>query len=274
MPELPEVEAMARRLERHGAGRVLERVETVDHRVLSARPGAPEGVGAPIRAVRRRAKYLLFDVGDATWILHFRMTGLLVLGPGARHVRARLWLGPGAAGAPDALSLEDSRCLAEIWRAPAEGVPAFFDAIRLGPEPWPERREPAWWAERLGARAAPLKPALMDQARIGGLGNITASEICFRAQLSPHLPTRALTPAALSRLADAAWTFLEAAVADADADDLRYINAGGANPFLIYQRDGEPCPRCGETIRRTVQSGRGTWLCPRCQPPPAGISPT
>ena len=262
MPELPEVEAMTRRLQRHGAGRTLQRFEALDARVLKVAEGAPDGLGAPILCVRRRAKYLIFDVGEASWILHFRMTGLLVVGPGARHVRARFWLGP-----DQALSLEDSRCLAEIWRLPSSEVPAFFDGIALGPEPWPTRRGADWWAERLGARATPLKPALMDQARIGGLGNIAASEICFRAGLSPHLPTRALSLAALVRLADAAWQFLEEAVAEADADDLRYINAGGTNPFQIYQRDGQPCPRCGGTILRIVMSGRGTWLCERCQPP-------
>lgn len=260
MPELPEVEAMRRRLQRAAEGRVLTHFEAVDPRVLTAQDGAPDGLGTPVTAVERRAKYLTFQTGEAAWVLHFRMTGLLVNGPGQRHVRARWRFGD------PVLSLEDPRCLGEVHRLRAADLPAWLDALDLGPEPWPTRRDGAWWAERLEGSQAPLKPALMDQRRIGGLGNIAASEICFRARLSPFRRASTLTPPEREALAEAAWRFLEEAVAEADREDLAYINAGGANPFQVYQRDGEPCPRCGATLERHVQSGRGTWLCARCQP--------
>lgn len=257
MPELPEVEGAGAHLRRWTAGRRIVSFHTDDPKLLVLDRGDGSSIGAPVGRVWRRAKYLILEAGDEAWVLHFRMTGELLRGqvPG----RARWRLDDGTS-----LVFADARRLGELWRMPVREVPAFFDAKKLGPEPWPEPRDGAWWAGCLGDARGPLKPVMLDQGRVAGIGNIAASEICWRARLSPLRPANGLSAQEWTRLADAAFAFLDEAVAACSAEEITYINQGGANPFDVYQRDGEPCRRCGEAIVRVVQAGRSTYFCGRC----------
>lgn len=282
MPELPEVECFTRDLARWTGGAILERVDVPDPRVLSGvEPGGLEILrgGRPGRCWRR-AKWSVVEVqprGAAptqALLLHYRMTGKPVLEDGApgRKVRLRLHLRPGGeAGAsrvdePErVVAFDDSRCLGEVHLLPLADLPAFFEARRLGPDCWPERRPGSWWAERLGDSRRPLKVALLDQHRVAGVGNIGASEACFRARLDPRGPARSLPDAAWEALAEAVPAWVEATLAEELGQEIHFVTAGGSNPFLVYGREGEPCAACGDPVARFVQAQRSTFWCPSCQ---------
>lgn len=272
MPELPEVEIMTRALGRWTLGRTLRRVEVVDPRVFgewsSTEPLLP--LPTPVRAARRRAKYCLLDLQDHTLVLHFRMTGGLLAGVtrGSGRARLRLWLD--GAG-PAVVDLVDPRCLAQAWVLPRHAVTGWLKARRLGPEPWPQRRTGAWWEHALAGLRGPIKPALLRQDRVAGLGNICASETLWRAGIAPTLAVPALSSAQWDALAAAVPEFIDHVLATEGAshsrdEGLHYISQGGPNPFAVYGKAGQPCPRCGTSIQRLVQSGRGTWCCLCCQP--------
>ena len=161
----------------------------------------------------------------------------------------------------DRLTFHDPRLLGGIvpFRDPAEGTRALLDG--LGPDalaaPLPRL---------VGKRA--VKLALMDQAVVAGLGNVQAMEALWRAGLHPLRAAGSLTGAEHARLDTAVREQLEATLAMlGEGDEITYVEEPGApNPFPLYQREGEPCPRCAAPIATFRQAGRGTWYCPRCQP--------
>ncbi len=256
MPELPEVEGARAHLERWLAGRRILAFDVLDPTVLKLDQGDGSALGSPDLAVTRRAKHLILRAASEAWVIHLRMTGELV--QGAVPGRARWVLDDGSS-----VSFRDPRRFAEIRRMRVDQLSAWFAALSLGPEPWPERRDGAWWGERLRGARGPLKPVLMEQSRIAGLGNICAAEICWLARLSPFRPAGGLSEAELARLAEEAHPFLERAVAACSSERVVYVNQGGENPFSVYQRTS--CPRCAGPIARLTQAGRGTWWCPNCQ---------
>lgn len=267
MPELPEVEIMTRNAQRWCAGRRLCRVECLDP-ALSLPAAPPTG---PWGLPWRRGKYLCLPLQEeGVWMLHFRMTGKLVrIAPGAAgraQERVRFWLDDGAA-----LALVDPRRLGSVaWFSRRAEAEAFLEG--LGPEPWPEVRSGAWWAERLGGLRVALKPALMRQDRVAGLGNIAASEICWRAGLDPHRSAAGLDAAAWAAVAAAVPAFIDHVLAAEAGEEIAYLHEGKAartapSPFAVYGRAGEACRRdgCGGRLVRGVQGGRATFGCPRCQ---------
>ena len=180
---------MARNLHRWTGGQVVEEIEVPDLRVVAG--GEPSDVvGRTVSRVWRRAKYAVVDLAPSGHIIfHFRMTGKVVRRrPGQR---ARLWFRAGAVS----VSFEDARCLGQIWFVPSDALDAFFADRAIGPEPWPDRRSGPWWATQLDGLRGALKPSLMRQERVAGVGNIIASEACFRAGLHPTLPVSALRAA-------------------------------------------------------------------------------
>lgn len=236
-----------------GAGPL--RLELVDPRLL--RGPEPSGEEAVTR-VWRRAKYCVIERESDAWVLHFRMTGKVVLERPGGKLRARL-LTPKAS-----VVFLDARCLGELQVLPLEDLDAYFGAKSLGPEPFPERRSGAWWAQRLAGLRGAIKPALMRQERVAGLGNIAASEICFRAALDPRTPVDQVD--AWECVAEQAWSFLHHVVAEESGPEIHYVNEKGAsNPFQVYGLEGQACPRCGGVIQRFLQSGRGTFACLSCQ---------
>lgn len=259
MPELPEVEHARRALARWAELGPLVGFELADPALLVEGEARPAAGGRTARVVRR-GKHLGWQVGQDAWILHFRMTGRLV--EGARDARARWLRADGAV-----MAFVDPRRLGEVRRLPAAALDDALDALPLGPEPWPEPRDGAWWAARFAGARGPLKPVLMDQARVAGLGNIAGSEICFRARLAPDRPVQALEAAEWARVAEAVPAYVNFTLAAMESGPVRYVNEGGDNPFLVYDRAGQPCPRCGRPILRTVQRGRSTYACAACQAP-------
>lgn len=138
-----------------------------------------------------------------------------------------------------------------------------------GPDALDALPAPTDLAAALGGRA-PLKVALMDQARLAGLGNIHAVEALFRAGLSPNRSGAGVPPAAWEALRAAIAAQLAFGIEDATADEIAYLSDGVhvANPFAVYGRSGQPCVRCATPIARAVHGGRSTFWCPLCQPDP------
>lgn len=270
MPELPEVEIMCRALERWTRGRVLRALVEVDPSVLNRRCDSPVA-GCTIGRASRRAKLCMLDLGEAVLVLHFRMTGKLVALEAGQEQRPGTRLRLELAGeGPTSVAFVDRRRLGEAWLLALGELPAFLEERGLGPEPWPQRHDAAWWRERLAGLRGPIKPALLKQDRVAGLGNICAAEALWRAGIDPRTPVPALGEGQLDALARAVPDFIDHVLATEGAEheargEIHYVNQGGPNPFAVYGRAGQPCPRCGGRIQRIVQAGRGTWWCPGCQ---------
>ena len=260
LPELAEVEAACHQLQKWTADTPIERFEIYDPRVLQT---GTLDTGQPIKRVQRRGKYICAELATQTWILHLRMTGKLTREPTGR-VRLTLVL----VDSPP-VHLQDNRCLATCWVLPRGDVPAFFAERALGPEPWPGPRSGRWWASRFETARGNIKTALLNQKRVAGLGNIAASESLYRARLSPEKNVPDLVEEDWEALALAVHEHLEHALEDASKGELVYLSEAprqAHNPFLVYGREGAPCPRCrAAAIARIVHSARATFYCPSCQ---------
>lgn len=287
MPELPEVETVARQLEPELEGRRIESLEVLDARWSRPVPPAELGAavsGATIGGLGRRGKYLLLALdGERTLVMHLRMTGNLVLVEGnemldpsegrllyqgertteARHLRARFLLDDGRE-----LWFTDSRRFGEAFLIADADLPARFS--RLGVEPLSDEFTPELLGEVAAGRTAPLKSFLLDQSRIAGVGNIYADEALYRARLHPLSPAGSMKPEHLVALRDAVVDALEAGI-DAGGSSIDDYRDGRGEKgtmqekFLVHTREGEPCPSCGGEIVRIVVGGRSTYFCPRCQ---------
>jgi formamidopyrimidine-DNA glycosylase len=256
MPELPEVEHAVRLLRRAVRGRTITRVE-LRHPSLARRVPAPvlaSLAGARIENVARRGKHQLIHLDDGRLVhAHFRMTGDWVVLRGnealPRFARAVFTLDGGRR-----LVLEDSRALATLDVHPAGAPPA----LALGVEPMDTALTPEHLRAQLARRRGPIKPVLLDQRVIAGLGNIYAAEALWRARISPRARASLLSPVRLAALIAAIRAVITRATG------ARYTDAGAAR-LAVYDREGKACRRCGTPIRRIAQAGRSTYFCPACQ---------
>ena len=261
MPELPEVEWWCRTLEQWACGHSLRNISILDERLIAVPPKESEVlVGQRIAWVRRRGKLGLIGFEDHVLLFHLRMTGQWMKesdGRKAKRVRAALELDNG-----ERLLFDDIRCLGTLEIL---AMNEWEDAVArrgLGPEPWPMLRDDAWWRARLAGRRCAIKPALMRQDWVSGLGNIAGSEICFRAGIDPRRLTSTLDDVEWRKLASGVRDYINTTLQE--TDELEYISQGGHNPFLVYGKSG-PCAHCGGSIKRFKQAGRGTWFCDVCQ---------
>ncbi len=259
MPELPEVEWMRREAER-ARGRQLFSVECPDPRLQ-----APRACGELV-GVLRRGKTLGLCWSQGSYSLQPRMTGRLLWADpkDLRFVRLVLRF----EGVEPALVLDDPRRLAVGVDEGDIGWEALGRRLNkgLGPEPWPVPMSGSQLAGRLGASRSPLKVALMDPAKIAGVGNIGASEACYFAGVMPDRGVGSLEPAEWDRLSQGIFNWVEDALTDLSGSSLELLHGGrGENPFRVYGRANEVCGRCGGRIVRSVLGGRGTFACRGCQ---------
>ena len=235
----------------------MPKLETLDPRIW--------GTGEPLSSmgaleVRRRGKVLVLSDKNNALLLHLRMTGQICRTPDHRRPRLRFHFEHG-----ESLVLLDQRCLAKVERVPRGLLEAAFAARSLGDEFWPERRSGAWWAAALGKKRGEIKPALLTQDRVVGVGNIAASELLWRARVNPFEKVSALGEDRWGRIAQGAHDHVEHCLSKETADTLKFVTGGGPNFFLVYGREGEPCPRCSGVIKREKQRGRPTFWCRVCQ---------
>jgi formamidopyrimidine-DNA glycosylase len=275
MPELPEVETMVRGLRPLLTGQTLHRLRVQDPFLLegvSAKELERRARGAKVEGVERRGKWVVLTLGGPRGIIVIqpRMTGGFWLVPPARpdHVRLTFELD----GSGEKVWFCDNRRLGRIaWYPDAESAERAFarshgpDALQIGLENL---------AARLKRTRRGIKPALMDQKLLAGIGNIYADEVLFRARLHPERPAHRLTLDEVERIHRAIPTVLnEAIAAEGSSFDRNYRTVlGEEGGFLgqnaVHRRKGLPCTVCGTLVVKTRiegLSGRPTYFCPQCQ---------
>jgi formamidopyrimidine-DNA glycosylase len=281
MPELPEVEVLVRHLRPLVRGRTIRGVEVRRARILA--PTVPGELkrrlaGATFTGLRRRGKYLLFELkpprgkSPIRLLGHLGMTGRIYLSrrnvPLPKHAAVVLALGG------ENFIFEDTRYFGRLTLDTSA-------VERLGPEPLGRRFTTATLAEGLARSAQAVKIKLLDQTLVAGVGNIYASEALFRARISPLLPARDLDKRRIHRLWLAIRQVLRQAIRFGSTVPLSYDGAKRNGLFYfgsaadaenyyeerlrVYDRAGQPCPRCGSAIRRIVQAARSTFYCAKCQ---------
>ncbi|QYK50777.1 MAG: bifunctional DNA-formamidopyrimidine glycosylase/DNA-(apurinic or apyrimidinic site) lyase [Anaerolineales bacterium] len=270
MPELPEVETVARSLV-SGQGLGLN---VIGRRFAHARVRWPRSIAVPgarsfgqqlagrqVTGVGRRGKFIRIDLSQGGLLVHLRMSGDLLLGRGeqplGRFARVQMFFDDGVQ-----LSFDDARKFGRIWLLDDPEV--VLGA--LGPEPFDPALTPARFHRMLAERNRQLKPLLLDQAFIAGLGNIYADEALWTAQLHPLQASQSVDKAAAGRLLRAIRKVLTEGIKRNGAS-IDWVYRGGEfqNYFKAYQQTGEPCPRCGTPISRIVVGQRSTHYCPNCQ---------
>jgi len=300
MPELPEVETVARDLQRSVAGATI--IDAAVHWDRTIRHPQPpdrfvaEIVGATIRRVTRRAKTVLVHLDDGrVMTVALRMTGALIVAeagteadPYARVVfqladgrelryrdvrkfgRIGLWPGGGlrSVGAGSGARSKRVRERERRYR-----IGEVFSGH--GPEPLAAAFTADRFRERLAPRSAKLKTLLLDQSFIAGVGNIYADEALWRARLHPLRAADSLDEAEVRRLHRSVRHVLRQAIANRGSSFSDYVGADGrpgdnAERLAVYRRTDQPCHRCGRPIRRIVVGQRSTHFCPGCQPEPMG----
>jgi formamidopyrimidine-DNA glycosylase len=267
MPELPEVEIASRNLRRWLGGKTISAAKLESSRILRGAPPASFSrllAKRRVAAITRRGKWIRVDLsGGAALFSHLGMTGKWVKrAPGdgpQRFERARLDAGRVS------VRYVDPRMFGRLVAAPrGEPIPEW---TLLGPDPLTDGLDAAALHAVLQRTKRSVKEVLMDQAVIAGVGNIQAAEALHRARIHPARPAASLTLAevrAIVRGIDATIAFT---LGLEDGPEITYVEEPGAdNPFRVYGKAGEPCPREKTPIARMVQGGRSTFFCPRCQP--------
>jgi len=281
MPELPEIEVLARHLRPLIRGKTIRGVNVRRAKVLaptSLTQFRQTLLGAKFTGLSRRGKYLLFQLRaktggkPVTLLGHLGMTGRIY--PARknehppRHAAVVLDLGG------ENLIYEDTRYFGRLTLDNSA-------VKRLGPEPLDGAFDKSAFGRSLKRSRQAIKIKLLDQTLVAGIGNIYASEALFRARISPRLPARRLTGSQVARL----WRAIRKVLAEAiecgstvplnfggnETNGLFYFGrAAGAPDYYeerlrVYDRAGRPCPNCGRLIKRIRQAGRSTFYCPRCQ---------
>lgn len=278
MPELPEVETIARKLRPHLVGRIIQDANLRWRRTLalpSNRQFKERIRGQEIREVTRRAKYLILRLSDDSLLIHLRMSGDLymkdsTIKPG-KHDRLILRLLPGSpleteqqtsGNALNHLVFNDTRKFGRVW------LTATPDEVlgRLGPEPLSRAFTPQWLHAALHNKHRQLKPLLLDQTFLAGLGNIYTDEALHLAKLHPLAASDSVTASQAEALREAIRNVLKEGIRRNGAS-IDWVYRGGEfqNYFRVYDQTGKPCPVCGTEIQRIVVGQRSTHFCPRCQ---------
>jgi len=275
VPELPEVEIAARNLRAWTEGRRLVRVEVDPRARYVFRPSTPATFarrveGARFGAIRRIGKQLLVslekDGAPVGLLAHLGMTGKWLrraaADPPTRFSRARFALDDAAV-----LHFDDLRLFGRLRVVPGARFEEVPEVAALGPDPLEVGIDRGRLAGALGRSRLPVKVRIMDQAILPGVGNIQASEALFRARIDPRRRSDALAPREVKAVAEAVLASVKESIAREEGPELTYVEEPGAeNPFLVYGREGQRCPRCRRAaLARLVQAQRSTFFCPRCQ---------
>lgn len=264
MPELPEVETIVRKLKPELVDKTILEANLRWPRTLaypSAKKFKEQIKGQKIQRIGRRAKYLNISLSEFSLLIHLRMSGDLFIKEGKikpeRHDRLILKL-----TGDKSLVFNDTRKFGRVWlTANPENVLG-----KLGPEPLSRDFTPKWLYSALHNKHRQLKPLLLDQTFLAGLGNIYTDEALHIARLHPLAVSDALTTEQTQALQDAVRKVLKEGLRRNGAS-IDWVYRGGEfqNHFRVYDREGKPCPVCGTKIERIVVGQRSTHYCPKCQ---------
>jgi len=274
MPELPEVETISRQLKKDIVGKKIVgtkinfkkpigKISVADFKKLTE--------GSEIKNVGRRAKLVLIHLSNGqTLIVHLKMTGRLLfveneVSPN-KHTHIIFNFSDGGK-----LFFEDWRKFGYVKIIPTKSLDDFFTCEKYGPEPLDKKFTAKVLKELLAKKSKKkIKPLLMDQAFIAGIGNIYAAEACFCAKISPERPAGMIKAGEVKKLHDCIIKILKLAISKHGSSVEAYVDSegkkGGFVPFLkVYDRVGEKCFRCGGKIKEIRLGGRSTSFCPKCQ---------
>jgi formamidopyrimidine-DNA glycosylase len=252
MPELPEVEMFKRYFERHALGQTVTGVRILDARIAGTRK-LSELAGRSFRGARRHGKHLFVDAGDAWLHIHFGMSGDLAYysDEPPRFARLIFDFQNGAHLAYDDMRLFG---IVDLTSSPAD----YIREHELGPDPLEINLR--GFRALLANRRGRIKALLLSQNLIAGIGNLYADEALFRSGIDPRRP--------VDRLSDDEVRSLFRSIRGVLQEAIAFKSRGGDYPgrYLVQHREeGDRCPRCGGTIRRTVVAGRTTYYCARHQ---------
>ena len=292
MPELPEVETVRRDLARYLIGARFTAIKIIGFKNVAPRAAflAKSLKGETIVAVRRRGKLLIIDLAgiDKHLLFHLKMTGQLIF----IHGNQALAGGHSLAGAScqDAVGGKLPNKFTRAIFSFADGSRLFFNDLRkfgyiklisgeelarilkdnYGPEPLDKEFNPSRLKQIFAKRTAPIKAVILNQKLIAGLGNIYADESLFKSGINPHRPAQSLKPAEIKALYLAIVSIIKQAIKARGTTFRNFVDSRGQKGnFLsylqVYQRQGQPCPRCGRPLSRDKVAGRGTHYCQYCQ---------
>lgn len=278
MPELPEVETVRRGLEPWVVGKKIKRIEVVHKGGNRSSTFAPLSAveGAKIRNMRRRGKFLWFDVNrDVALVAHLGMSGQFVIrekkAPDEKHLRVRIDCGD----RNRELRFIDQRtfgwvAIDQLVMADGEQIPTSFR--RIARDIFDEKFNREEVISKILKKKSAIKPVLLDQSLMSGVGNIYADEALWLASIHPERLANSLKHEEIERVLTSVTKVMSAALKQGGTsfDDL-YINVNGESGYFdveleAYGQDGEPCSRCGTEIRRIAFGNRSSHFCPRCQP--------
>lgn len=281
MPELPEVETIRGQLEKYLKGHKITSVEVKSRKILAE--GEKNLVGGKVIKVRRFGKVTVIDLNNGfSIVVHLKLTGQLIYrGPNLKlaselskkviggipgpHTHVIISLDKGGE-----LYYNDVRRFGWIKVVKTKGVEEIPFIKKLGPEPF-GKLTPDLFKQIISKSGRPIKIILMDQEKIGGVGNIYANDALWLAKINPKKPASSLTLNEQSELFNAILEVLRRGLKWGGASELAYVTPNGKEGeyqkhFLAYGRDGEPCERCHKaTFKRIFLGGRGTYFCPVCQ---------
>ena len=271
MPELPEVETVRRGLERLVVGKTIGQVQVRYAKMIGT--GVDSFVhdmpGQTIEKIGRRGKYLLFYLTGGVLVSHLRMEGKYLFYsdavPERKHAHVFFEMTDGGT-----LVYEDVRKFGTMELLRKNQLDAYFAARKLGPEPTEANFLLSPFAAALSRSKKPIKPYLLEQTLVVGLGNIYVDEALWRARIHPARPASSLKPAEVKRLREQIIEVLQLGIEKRGSTIRTYRNAlgedGTMQDFLqVYGKTGQPCARCGSSIEKIKLGGRGTHLCPHCQ---------
>jgi formamidopyrimidine-DNA glycosylase len=275
MPELPEVELVCRFLNKLVSGRRIENAQLLRQRLAphSTSRSFSKGLGgSTINSVQRRGKHILFDLDNGrTLLTHLRMSGRFMLlqteiePPKFTHAIFELNGG-------ERLVFQDQRHFGFMRVSPTQEIHVLPEIKKLAPEPFSDEFSVQYLHGELKRSKKSLKEFLLDQTRVCGLGNIYAAEALFLAGIHPSKRSQTLSRTRTALLhGNIRQIFTEAIDAgstlniDPSDSDSAYYGGEYERNWRVYEREGQPCSKCGNQIRRSKHGGRSTYFCPTCQ---------
>lgn len=272
MPELPEVETVRKSLQRKLQGKTIVSAQVYWDRIIEF-PGVSDFVtevaGQTIIDMKRRGKWLLFELNDYYLLSHLRMEGKYFFRQPeekrTRHQHVVFALDDG-----QELRYQDTRKFGKMHLIPKEIAYESEPLCQLGPEPDSSELTVFYLKEKLKKKTIPIKTALLDQTIVVGIGNIYVNEVLFLSQISPLRRANEVTEDELQTIIDQTRIVLKQAI-DAGGTTIRsYTPEEGVTGLFqqelyVHTKEGEPCPNCGTPILKIQVNGRGTYYCPVCQ---------
>jgi len=274
MPELPEVETIRKQLTTYLPGLALTKLEFLDAKTgrFVNQKKVQQVIGKKIKAIKRRAKILLFEFENDYYLaFHLKMTGQVILKGKLtshlpnKHTRAILYFSQ-----DKTVFFQDMRRFGWLKIFRTARLDTNLLQTKLGPEPFGKEFSFAYFFSSLRKSSRPIKVFLLDQSKIAGVGNIYANEALFLAKVNPQLLAKNLNKNQARKLYQNLLEVLQKGIVLGGASDNSYLNAYGAEGkyqkhFLVYRRHGQACQNCQTTIKRISLAGRGTFYCPVCQ---------